>query len=418
METTLVIAFENGQAHLAPGCCLPMNRTNIPETFQPFRSGIYWTVTVLFKSSYDGNLITRIRDYRGSRERFLQQTAPETLPPKIIINDISSRELYAAWDRAKSKSPVPNRTPRQNRIEPSRKPNPSYFSRQPEQSRPVLPQVRSIQRSLTIPWERLTYLPGAVSFEYTPGPDFSPTTIRVDNPCLCPEMRLVTAYLAKATRCKEVRFEVELNVTSAAEAAKELVITKASSSTIASLDSAMIENVNRKVLAEAIFKRRLDDDHELHLLVSACSPVARTCSPRQALNEVLAIRDSKHHRQLDYLASKHLDDLAGLRFTTDPVSFLFLLEGSTRYYFALEVYDQKLATYLWAVEKSREAVARKLLELEPLMKHFREGRRLDYRASKPEGFSWIDHDYSDPAKGFDAWKSTLERELKAPDEEQ
>lgn len=411
MENTLIIAFELGQAYLAPGCGFPMNRTNIPETYQPFRSGIYWTVTVLYRSSYDGNLITQIQDYRGSREKFLQQTAPVELPPKIIINGISCSGLYAAWDRTKSLPPVSVRPPRQNRDNSPRGSNPSYFSRQSEQSRTVLSQVRSTQRSLTIPWERLTYLPGAVSFEYTPGSDFSPITIRVDNPCLCPEMRLVTAYLAKASRCKEVRFEVELNVTYAAGTAKEVAITKASSSTIASLDSAMIENVNRKVLAEAVFKRRFDDDHELHLLVSARSPVARTCSPQQALNEVLAIRDSKHHRQLDYLASKHLNDLAGLRFTTDPVSFLFLLEGSTRNFFALEVYDQKLATYLWAVEKSREAVGRKLLELEPLMKHFRAGCRLDYRTSQPEGFSWIDHDYSDPGKGFDAWKSALDREL-------
>lgn len=412
MEKTLVIAFEHGQAYLAPGCGLSMDRTNIPKIYQPFQPGIYWTVTVLFQSSYDGNLITRIRDYRGSRERFLQQAALEVLPPKIIINDISSRELYAAWDRAKSKPkpPVPNLSQGQNRVRSPRQLSPSYFPQQQDLSCAVPPQVRSLRRSLTIPWESLTYLPGAVSFEYSPGSDLSPITIRVDNPCLCPEMRLVTAYLAKATRCKEVLFEVELNMTEA----KELVVTRASSSAIASLDQAMIENVNRKILTEAVFKRRFDDGQKLHLLASARSPVASPSTPQQALNEVLAIRDSKHHQQLSYLASKHLNYLAGLRFTTDPVSFLFLLEGSNWYFFVLEVYDQKLATYLWAVEKSRGAVERKLSELEPVMKYFREGSRLDYRVSQPEGFSWIDHDYSDPGKGFDAWKSALDRELETP----
>jgi len=411
METTLVIAFEHGQAYLAPGCSLPMDRTNISKTFQPFRPGIYWTVTVLYQSLFSGDLITRIRDYRGSRERFLQQTAPEALPPQIIINDISSRELYAAWDRVKPEPSVPNRSQGQNKVRSPRQLNPSCFPRQRDLSCPVPTQVRSLHSSFTIPWESLTYISGAVSFEYTPAPDLSPITIRIENNCLCPEMRLVTAYLAKATGCKEVRFEVELNVTYAVGTAKELAVTKASSPTIASLDSVMIENVNRKVLAAAVFKRRPDDCQELHLLASARSPIARTYSPQQALNEVLAIRDSKHHRQLDYLASKHLDDLSGLRFTTDPVSFLFLLEGLNRYFLVLEVYDQKLATYLWAVEKSREAVEHKLPELEPLMKLFREGNRLDYRISQPDGFSRIDHDYSDPEKGFDVWKSTLDQVL-------
>ena len=112
MDKTIVIAFENGQACLAPGCALPMNRTNIPETYQPFRPGIYWTVTVLKQSSFDGSLITRIRDYRGSREKFIQQTAPDVLPPKIIINNISTSELYAAWDQAKWKQKVPGGTQR------------------------------------------------------------------------------------------------------------------------------------------------------------------------------------------------------------------------------------------------------------------------------------------------------------------
>lgn len=410
MDKTIVIAFENGQAYLAPGCALPMDRTNIPETYQPFRPGIYWTVTVLKQSSFDGNLITRIRDYRGSREKFMQQTAPDVLPPKIIINNISTSELYTAWDQAKWKQKVPGGKQEQGR---SRPPGQSKTDSQWQQDlfRPASTQVRTFQRTLTIPWEGLTYLPGAVSFEYTPVPGLSPAIVRIENPCLCPEMRLVTAYLAKASKCKEVRFEVELSVTYESGEAKELAVTKVSSPTIANLNAALLENVNRKVLTAAVFKRRPNDDQGLHLLASARSPIAKSCSAQQALKEVLAVRDSKHHRQLDYLASKHLDEVAGLRFTTDPVSFLFLLEGSSRYFFVLEVYNQKLATYLWSVEKSREAVERKLPELEPLMKVFREGNRLDYRTSDPEGFSWIDHDYSDPQKGFEVWKSALNQVL-------
>ena len=411
MDKTIVIAFENGQACLAPGCALPMNRTNIPETYQPFRPGIYWTVTVLKQSSFDGSLITRIRDYRGSREKFIQQTAPDVLPPKIIINNISTSELYAAWDQAKWKQKVPGGTQEQGRSRSLWQSRATDSQRQKDFSRPDPTQVRTFQRTLTVPWEGLTYLPGAVSFEYTPIPGLCPAIVRIENPCLCPEMRLVTAYLAKASKCKEVRFDVELSVTYESGEAKDLAATKFSSPTIANLDAALLENVNRKVLTAAVFKRRANDDQELHLLASVRSPIAKSCSAQQALNEVLAVRDSKHHRQLDYLASKHLEDLAGLRFTTDPVSFLFLLEGSSRYFFVLEVYNQKLATYLWSVEKSREAVERKLLELEPLMKLFRESNRLDYRTSDPEGFSWIDHDYSDPQKGFEVWKSALNQVL-------
>lgn len=124
VEKTLVIAFEHGQAFLAPGYGLPLNRTNIPGTYQPLRPGIHWTVTVINQSSFNGNLITRIRNYHGSRERFLRQTVPDVLPPEIIINDMSTSELYAAWDRAKWKPMVTEGTQIQ---EMSRRPGQVVF---------------------------------------------------------------------------------------------------------------------------------------------------------------------------------------------------------------------------------------------------------------------------------------------------
>ena len=97
MEKTLVLFFNNGQVYLAPGCGIGMDRTNIPHTYQPFRQGIYWTVSILKTSSINGNLITKVKDYCGSPESFSIQKAPSEIPPGIIINEISTSKLFEAW---------------------------------------------------------------------------------------------------------------------------------------------------------------------------------------------------------------------------------------------------------------------------------------------------------------------------------
>lgn len=398
MDKTLVLFFNNDQVYLAPGCGIGMDRTNIPHTYQPFRQGIYWTVSILKTSSINGKLITRVKDYCGSPESFSIQKAPSEIPPGIIINDISTSKLFEAWDKTKNLPSIKNKN--------------SENSQNIRKTVKSFEEVRVFNRNIFIPWNKLTYSQGEVSFEYTPVKFLPSLEIIFKNSCIRPEMEYITSYLAKATNSKDVSFDVEFNVTYNLGDIRAISVEKVFSPEIDSLSTDILENVNNKILYSSIFKQRQSKGTELNLLADARSPTAKSCSPQEALKEVLSVRDSKHHKQLDYLASLHLHHLAGLRFTTDPVAFLFLLEGENSYFFALEVHDQKLATYLWSIEKTPEAIEDKLQEIESLMKLFREGNRLNYRNSRPEKFFLIEHDYSDPESGFKKWEKTLLETLK------
>ena len=69
-------------------------------------------------------------------------------------------------------------------------------------------------------------------------------------------------------------------------------------------------------------------------------------SDQQLIDDLLAIKNSKHYQHLQFLSSKHLSSVLKVRFVLEPFSFLFLLAGDTRYHIIWETLNSEEATYL------------------------------------------------------------------------
>lgn len=399
MAQTRVVAFKDGHIHLAPDVSLPMSATNISPAYQPFKPDIFWTVNIICYDQISRKLITRISSYNGSSNQFCQQKSLPYDVDVIIINNITSTGLMAAWNQAAWKAKHPTALGgRSQAIRHSSNPAPQ-------------PIVVAEELSLRIPFSDLTYEMGGVSFEYAANHRLASVKLKVSNPCVRPEFKFVAPYLAKVLKRDEARFNICLKKTTLSGMVQSIFIERATSPDIDRITPDLVENVNTKHVLDAIFKGKsgLDDEELLQPVKNVRSSLSNEDDPRQILKMILGIRESKHHKQLQFLSTRHREDLAALRFTTDPVAFLFLLDGVRRYYFVLEVYNQALATYVWECEKDAGAIHAKLEELQRLMVGFRTRARLDYRRSSPEGFSVIEHDYSDEAAGFRKWQENLAR---------
>ena len=94
-----------------------------------------------------------------------------------------------------------------------------------------------------------------------------------------------------------------------------------------------------------------------------------------------------------------------------PFSFVFLLSGAKQYHIVLETLDSEEATYLWHIDKSKQALLRKIKEIDEQLSIIRNKGRQTFLESNPENFSRVLHDYSDERKGFVIWKDFIEERI-------
>ena len=129
------------------------------------------------------------------------------------------------------------------------------------------------------------------------------------------------------------------------------------------------------------------------------------------LENILALKQYKHHRHLRYLSQKHERTILKLRFVLEPFSFVFLLWGNNQYHLVWETLDTEEATYIWHIEKTVHELERKIREIDKLLGLIRINGRQEYLEKNPENFSRIVHDYSEDQKGLIIWKDLLEEKL-------
>ena len=129
------------------------------------------------------------------------------------------------------------------------------------------------------------------------------------------------------------------------------------------------------------------------------------------LDDILNINNSKHYLQLKYLSSKHEASVLKLRFVLQPFSFLFLLADEKKYHIIWETLDSEEATYIWHTDRRRESLRITLGEIKVILREIKKNGRQAFLEKANIYFSRVVHDYSDPKKGFVAWKGTLEEKL-------
>jgi hypothetical protein len=129
------------------------------------------------------------------------------------------------------------------------------------------------------------------------------------------------------------------------------------------------------------------------------------------LENILALKQYKHHRHLRYLSKKHERSILKIRFVLEPFSFVFLLSGNNQYHLVWETLDTEEATYIWHIDKSIYELEQGIKRIDGLLGQIRLKGRQQYLETNPDHFSRIVHDYSDDTKGLIIWKDLLEEKL-------
>ena len=282
---------------------------------------------------------------------------------------------------------------------------------EPENVEDFSSKIYTIDKKIKVPVENLDFRFGAVAFKYNDPHLKTELEFEVENDDIRPEFDVLKSYFAKMLKSKYVQVEIfaefENNI---------LVSQSASSSDIDRINREIIDSVKFRFLEKNILgkhnpphlKKELLDINELQENLGNGLLFG---SENDLLNEILEKKQVKHYRQLKYLASRHESSIMKLRFVLNPFSFVFLLSGQEQYHLVLETLDTEEATYIWHIEKNKQALPQHLKAVEDDLNIIRNKGRQFFMENQPNNFSRIIHDYSDERKGFVIWKDLLEERL-------
>ena len=266
-------------------------------------------------------------------------------------------------------------------------------------------KVFSIKKRIKVTIEKLEFHYGSVAFKYKEKSIPFPVEFVIDHEFIRPEFEVLKSYFSKILGSKKIEFDIEVVLENGI-----VVAQNATASALEKLNREIIESVRFKYIEKQLFGKKKTKKPEVD------SGEARTAeglfsSNEDLLNEILAKKNIKHYSQLKYLAVKHKSNIIKLRFLLNPFAFVFLLEGVYQYHIVLETLDTEEATYIWHFEKSELSLKNNLQSIDRDLAVIKNKGRHAFLESQPQNFSKINHDYSEPRKGFIQWRDLLEERI-------
>lgn len=266
-----------------------------------------------------------------------------------------------------------------------------------------------IDRQIEAPIELLEFKFGAISFKYKCEElDNKELEFEVENLNIRPEFVVLKPYFIMFLRKEDVAIDIKASFIN-----KRLIFKSASSKDLDKLNREVIDSLRFRFIDKTLIKgQSLGKANLLNaetLQGEAVTPLY--ANEDELLENILALKNYKHHRHLRYLSKIHESGILKLRFVLEPFSFIFLLSGTNQYHLVWETLDTEEATYVWHLEKSIQQLGLKIKEIDHLIGQIRTGGRQAYLETNPSDFSRIVHDYSKDQKGFIIWKDQLEARL-------
>jgi superfamily II DNA or RNA helicase len=266
-----------------------------------------------------------------------------------------------------------------------------------------------INERVEIPIEQLEFRFGSIAFKYA-NAEFNHKEIEfeVENLNIRPEFTVLKPYFIRFLKSETISVNIRATFQH-----NGLVFKAASSNDLNKINREVIESVKFRFLNKDIIKGIPAGEENLLDVqqIQGGQEQSIYVSEEDLLENILTLKQYKHHRHLRYLAQKHERSILKLRFVLEPFSFMFLLSGNNQYHLVWETLDTEEATYIWHIEKSNHELERRIKEVDKLLGVIRTEGRQDYLETNPENFSRIVHDYSDNIKGLIIWKDLLEEKL-------
>ncbi|WP_290859364.1 DEAD/DEAH box helicase [Flavobacterium sp.] len=267
----------------------------------------------------------------------------------------------------------------------------------------------SIHKKVKIPFEKLEFRYGSISFKYEVSEMKTELEFDIENFEIRPEFEVLKAYFSKTLKIKNI------TVTIIAEFEEGKLISQlALSNEIKKITRELIESVKFTFITKAflaksnaIGKENLLDINQLQNE----NNVKLYDSGDELLNDFLQNQNYKHQKHLQYLAEHHERTILKIRFVLNPFSFVFLLAGKTGFHIVLETLNTEEATYIWHFDNDKKSLPEKLKKVDSSLNTIRNDGRQSFTENPPDNFSRILHDYSPERKGFVIWKDLLEERI-------
>ncbi|MDB5089289.1 MAG: Type restriction protein res subunit [Mucilaginibacter sp.] len=266
-----------------------------------------------------------------------------------------------------------------------------------------------INEKIEVPIEQLEFRFGSIAFKHNIA-DFSGKEVEfeIENLNVRPEFTVLKPYFIRFLKSTTVLVNIRATFQQ-----NRLVFKLATSNDLDKINREVIESVKFRFLNKEIIKGIPAGEENLLDAgqVQGGNEQSIYTSEDDLLENILALKQYKHHRQLRYLSQKHERTILKLRFVLEPFSFVFLLSGNNQYHLVWETLDTEEATYIWHIGKSISELEQSVKKIDRLLGQIRIKGRQQYLETNPEQFSRIVHDYSDDTKGLIIWKDLLEERL-------
>jgi len=266
-----------------------------------------------------------------------------------------------------------------------------------------------INERIEVPIEQLEFRFGAIAFKYVIV-EFNDKEIEfeIENLDVRPEFTVLKPYFIRFLKSNAVSVNIRATFQH-----NRLVFKSAVSTDIDKINREVIESVKFRFLSKEIIKGIPTGEENLldAQQMQGGKEQLIYSTEEDLLENILALKQYKHHRHLRYLSQKHERSILKLRFVLEPFSFVFLLSGNSQYHLVWETLDTEEATYIWHIEKTVHELERKIREIDKLLGLIRINGRQEYLEKNPENFSRIVHDYSEDQKGLIIWRDLLEEKL-------
>jgi len=374
---------------------LPVDCLDLPLPVEAFKDGVTWKLRV---SNYDeekGELLAEILDY------------------DFPISDVTDYKQASFYFYGIEKIKFRN-------IDTSGFLKSVILKRRPvaENKTPVMsikkepPTEQVILKTMKAPFWKINFLYGGVSFPLFIDALNQEIVFEINNADIRPEFAAIRDYFSKALKKKTIAVTITVRYTD-----NQILSAIAISDDIDSINNHMIDSVRFAFVKREILsgKGRLTDDKPTYTMDDLLNPYkegAKIFSSETAfIEDILNIKGSKHYWQLKYLSSRHEASVLKVRFVLQPFSFLFLAAGEKKYHIVWETLDSEEATYVWHIDKAREALRIALVEIEAILHGIKQTGRQNFLEKENNNFSRVVHDYSDAKKGFIIWKGLLEERL-------
>jgi superfamily II DNA or RNA helicase len=266
-----------------------------------------------------------------------------------------------------------------------------------------------VNEQIEVAIEKLDFRYGAIAINYAIA-EFNNKEVEfeVTNLDVRPEFTVLKPYFAKFIKRETVFINIRVTLQQ-----NRVVVKSATSADLDKISREVIESVKFRFLNKQIIKGIHNGDENLlgAQQLQGGNEQSIYSTDEDLLENILALKQYKHQRNLRYLSQKHDRSVLKLRFVLEPFSFAFLLSGNNQYHLVWETLDTEEATYIWHIEKIFDELEMRIREIDKLLGIIRSKGRQEYLETSPINFSRIVHDYSDDQKGFIVWKDMLEEKL-------